>query len=162
MQDLICEREWAMNISILQVISNVTQPLYFIKYYQAWKCGVWTWEAFELSFLILVFCCLKRFYLCLNHLVIFSHLPSFTMPPKLLPSYKFWYIFYSRNPNISNPLVCLIVILNFHLYLVASILLVLHLFLTTLILFVLHLLTESVLFMLHHLVASIQTLLCLL
>ncbi len=162
-----------MSILILLVISDVTQPSYFIKYYQAWKSSVWTSEVCELSFLVLVFCFLKGLQLCLNHLVIFSHFLPLTMPPKLLPSYKFWYFFYNKNHNINNILVCLIVILNFHLQLVASILLMLHIFKTKSILFMLHLLiesfmfmlhllTKSVLFMLHHLVTLIQTLFCFL
>jgi hypothetical protein len=88
------------------VILNVTQPLSFIKYYQAWEYKVWIWKAFKLSFLVLVFYCLRRLWLLLS-LVIFFHFPSRTMPLELLPLYKFWYFFFTRNLSISNPLVCL-------------------------------------------------------
>ncbi len=83
------------------------QPFYFIKFYQAWMYGVYIWEVFELFFSVLVFYCLRRLRLCLNHLVIFSCFLSFTMLPKIPPSYKFQYFFCNGNLNINSHQMCL-------------------------------------------------------
>ncbi len=145
-----------MSISILSKISDVTQPLYFIK---VWKSRVWTWETFELFFLVLVFCCLRRLELCLSRLLFFHVFPH----SQCLLNFH-----HHTSSNISSLaetqvltiLLCALIIIQFfHLHLVTSILLMLHLLLVVSILLMLHFLIASILFMLHHLATSIQVLL---
>ncbi len=145
-----------MSISILLVILDVTQSLYFIK---VWKSRVWTWETFEFFFLVMFFCCLGKLQLCLNRLLFFHAFPH----SQCLLNFH-----HHTSSNISSLaetqvltiLLCALIIIQFfHLHLVTSILLMLHLLLFVLILLMLLFLIASILLMLRRLAMSIQMLL---